>query len=67
MVFNINFGFSSLENKDAKDSEGKKYALFVGDTVMVNEVCGFNCQERFKHVITSENMLIFLGMTCTVM
>ena len=38
MVFNVNIGFSGLENKDAKDSDGKKYALFVGDTVLVNEV-----------------------------
>ena len=39
MVFNINLGFSDLENKNASDAEGKKYALFLGDTVVVNEVC----------------------------
>ena len=38
MVFNVNVGFSGLENKAAKETEGKKYALFVGDTVVVNEV-----------------------------
>ena len=38
MVFNVNVGFSNLENKDAKDNPGKKYALFIGDTVLVNEV-----------------------------
>jgi nucleosome binding factor SPN SPT16 subunit len=38
MIFNLNIGFSGLENKDAKDAEGKKYALFVGDTVLVNDV-----------------------------
>jgi nucleosome binding factor SPN SPT16 subunit len=38
MVFNINVGFMDLENPDAKDSEGKKYALYLGDTVVVNEV-----------------------------
>ncbi|XP_071785317.1 FACT complex subunit SPT16-like [Asterias amurensis] len=37
MVFNVNVGFSNLENKDAKDNPGKKYALFIGDTVLVNE------------------------------
>ncbi len=38
MVFNLNVGFSGLKNSDAKDKEGKTYALFVGDTVVVNEV-----------------------------
>ena len=38
MIFNINVGFSNLDNKDAKEEAGKKYALFVGDTVLVNEV-----------------------------
>lgn len=38
MVFNINVGFSDLDNPEAKTSEGKKYALYLGDTVLVNEV-----------------------------
>ena len=33
MTFNINVGFGDLSN------DGKKYALFLGDTVLVNEVC----------------------------
>jgi nucleosome binding factor SPN SPT16 subunit len=37
MVFNVNMGFSNLQNKEASDKEGKTYALFIGDTVMVNE------------------------------
>lgn len=37
MVFNVNIGLSNLQNPDASDKEGKTYALFVGDTVMVNE------------------------------
>lgn len=37
-VYNVNLGFSDLTNSEAKDSEGKKYALFIGDTVVVNEV-----------------------------
>lgn len=38
MVFSINVGFSNLDNSAGKDSTSKKYALFIGDTVMVNEV-----------------------------
>ena len=38
MVFNVNVGFSDLANKDTKDSQAKKYALFVGDTVIVGAV-----------------------------
>ena len=38
MVFNINVGFSELKNKEGKDEGSKNYALFIGDTVMVNEV-----------------------------
>ncbi|XP_076248178.1 SPT16 homolog, facilitates chromatin remodeling subunit dre4 isoform X1 [Calliopsis andreniformis] len=37
MVFNVNVGLSNLTNTEATDKEGKNYALFVGDTVMVNE------------------------------
>lgn len=33
MTFNINVGFGDLVN------DGKKYALFLGDTILVNEVC----------------------------
>ena len=38
MVFNVNVGFTDLKNTSAKEEKGKTYALFVGDTVMVNEV-----------------------------
>ncbi|XP_078042297.1 SPT16 homolog, facilitates chromatin remodeling subunit dre4 isoform X3 [Augochlora pura] len=37
MVFNVNVGLSNLTNSEANEKEGKMYALFVGDTVMVNE------------------------------
>lgn len=37
MVFNVNAGFSGLVNESADNSEGKNYALFIGDTVVVNE------------------------------
>jgi len=37
MLFNVNIGFTGLTNKDASDSKGKDVALFVGDTVIVND------------------------------
>lgn len=37
MVFNINIGLANLTNSAATDKEGKTYALYVGDTVLVNE------------------------------
>ena len=40
MVFNVNLGFAGLSNRAAEESSGKTYALFVGDTVLVGEVCG---------------------------
>lgn len=38
MAFNVNVGFSDLKNDAATDDGGKKYALFLGDTVIINEV-----------------------------
>ncbi|CAH0557604.1 unnamed protein product [Brassicogethes aeneus] len=37
MVFNVNLGFSNLKNKDSSDKQSATYALFLGDTVIVNE------------------------------
>ncbi|XP_013114193.1 FACT complex subunit spt16 isoform X1 [Stomoxys calcitrans] len=37
MVFNINVGISGLTNSDASEKEGKTYALFIGDTVLVGD------------------------------
>ena len=37
MIFNIYAGLSGLENKEASEKEGKNYALFIGDTVLVND------------------------------
>lgn len=37
MVFNISLGFSDLKNLDTKEDLGKVYALFIGDTVLVND------------------------------
>ena len=55
MTFNINVGFADLQD------DKKKYALFLGDTVLVNEVtyhtdCG--------HVNKDSQMSKF-GYTCT--
>ncbi|XP_026285652.1 FACT complex subunit spt16 isoform X1 [Frankliniella occidentalis] len=36
-VFNVNVGLSGLTNKEASDKESKTYALFIGDTVVVND------------------------------
>ena len=38
MVFNINLGFSDLENSESSDDRYKKYALFISDTVIVGDV-----------------------------
>lgn len=35
MVFNLCIGLSGLNNRDATEKEGKTYALFIGDTVIV--------------------------------
>ena len=37
MLFNVNIGFTGLVNKDSSDPKGKDVALFVGDTVLVND------------------------------
>ena len=38
MVLSISLGFADLVNKDGKKEEQKKYALFIGDTIQINEV-----------------------------
>lgn len=38
MVLSISLGFADLVNKDGKKDEQKKYALFIGDTIQINEV-----------------------------
>ena len=37
-IYNLNVGLAGLANKEASDKEGKTYAFFIGDTVLVNEV-----------------------------
>lgn len=38
MVFSLNVGLSDLQNKEGKKPEEKTYALFIGDTALVEEV-----------------------------
>ena len=42
MVFNVAVGFSDLANKDSDDPKFNKYSLFIGDTVVVQEVSDIN-------------------------
>ena len=37
MVFNVSIGFTNLKNKEAKEEANKIYALFLGETVVVND------------------------------
>ena len=40
MVFCVNMGLANLTNNSAEEDRGKTYSLFIGDTVLVNEVSG---------------------------
>ena len=37
MVFNVNIGLNGLVNKEAEDPKGQNVALFIGDTIVVND------------------------------
>lgn len=37
MAFNISIGFTNLKNSNASNENDKTYALFLGETVVVNE------------------------------
>lgn len=37
MIFSVNIGLTNLQNKEATDKEGKVYALYIGDTILVND------------------------------
>ncbi|XP_062500756.1 FACT complex subunit SPT16-like [Corticium candelabrum] len=58
MVFNINLGFSGLTNAAAVDEADKNYALFIGDTVVVQEGKPAESQTATKKQI--KNIAIFL-------
>lgn len=58
MVFSVNVGLSGMENKEASDSESKVYALFVGDTVLINDESPASVLTQSKKKI--KNIGIFL-------
>lgn len=58
MVFNVNIGLSGIVNKEASDSRGKDVALFIGDTVLVNEGAAATILTPSKKKI--KNIAIFL-------
>ncbi|KAL9700526.1 hypothetical protein quinque_003967 [Culex quinquefasciatus] len=58
MAFSVNVGLSGLENKEASDKESKVYALFVGDTVLVNDESPASVLTQSKKKI--KNIGIFL-------
>lgn len=58
MIFNLAIGFSDLRNDKATDDEGKTYALFLADTVIVNEGKPADCLTQSKKRI--KNVAIFL-------
>ena len=37
MVFNINIGLADLDNPDGEEAVDKKYALFVGDMLLIGD------------------------------
>ncbi|XP_023167184.1 FACT complex subunit spt16 isoform X2 [Drosophila hydei] len=58
MVFNLHVGISNLTNPEATDKEGKTYALFIGDTVLVGEQGPANVMTPSKKKI--KNVGIFI-------
>lgn len=38
MTFSVSLGFAGLKNEEAKEDADKNYALFIGETVIANEV-----------------------------
>lgn len=38
MVLSVSLGFADIMNSEGKKEEQKKYALFIGDTILINEV-----------------------------
>ncbi|KAL7732830.1 hypothetical protein ACLKA6_005962 [Drosophila palustris] len=58
MVFNLHVGISNLTNPDAADKEGKTYALFIGDTVLVGDTAPASVMTPSKKKI--KNVGIFI-------
>lgn len=57
-VYNVNIGLSNLTNKEASDKEGKTYALFIGDTVLVNESGPASIMTNLKKKLNHVSILL---------
>uniref|UniRef100_A0A8C6VF72 FACT complex subunit n=1 Tax=Naja naja TaxID=35670 RepID=A0A8C6VF72_NAJNA len=60
MVFSLNVGLSDLPNREGKKPEEKTYALFIGDTVLVEEV-GKEDEEEEEEEDDTEGILLGRG------
>lgn len=74
MVLSISLGLSDLINKDAKKEE-QKYALFLGDTVQINEVRSFKkkklknkygCLIQIETFLSSVNQDVCDSLNCSL-
>lgn len=62
MVLSISLGFADLVNKEAKKEEQKKYALFIGDTIQINEVRHTSLPEEVtkqRHLNASPSSILY--------
>ncbi|KAI5717065.1 hypothetical protein M8J76_017015 [Diaphorina citri] len=57
-VYNVNIGLANLSNKESADKEGKTYALFIGDTVVVNESGPASILTNLKKKLASVSILL---------
>lgn len=73
-VYNLCVGLSGLTNKEASNKETKVYALYVGDTVLVNEVCVKYCTNilvlniflKIKNVLKCNALKIYFEYLITI-
>ena len=54
MIFCVSVGFSGLVKKGEDSKKDKQYALFIGDTVLVNEV-GIKYFDRELYISVYKN------------
>uniref|UniRef100_A0A8D8ZS31 FACT complex subunit n=1 Tax=Cacopsylla melanoneura TaxID=428564 RepID=A0A8D8ZS31_9HEMI len=57
-VYNIALGLGGLKNTEANDDAGKTYALFIGDTVVVNEAGPATILTNLKKKLNSVSILL---------
>ena len=56
MVFNLAIGFSPLKNKQSTDRNSSQYALFISDTVLINdsytpaELLTYSAEKKLKNI-----------------